>query len=229
MQLIRLTLGVMALLILSACGADPRRDADAYATRTQANEQARNEAQERRITQDLHEAEMQKVAAEQARRDALQPWRISAGQWAWTSIKIFGSVSLAVGLLAIGFAFARTSYGISNVAIEAASVRANLIPLDRVTRQFPLVRQVHGNRIALQNPNTGSLIMLDVPRDEDRQLITAMGATQLAGVIAQEARQSSDPAGLAMMNTPMVHAQEDGLYIGSAYIESPIPLPKGDA
>jgi hypothetical protein len=62
----------------------------------------------------------------------------------------------------------------------------------------------------LHNPNTGSVIMLDVSNAAGRQLITTAGLTQLAGVIAQEAAKSQDPAGVSVIRPPVVNWRDDG-------------------
>jgi len=219
-QTIRLILGLLALLALSACGVDPRKEAAAEATRIQAQSQAADAAQLREHNDAMNKLAEQERTAEIARINEVQAKRVAAMNTMWTTFKIFGSVGLAVTLLALAVSISRASYGIAQATVTAAELRANLIQLDRVTRQFPLLRQVHGTRYALHNPNSGSVLMLDTARDEDRQLITALGMTQLAGVIGQESRQSSDPAGLAMMRPPTIHAQQDGLVIGDTYLEN---------
>lgn len=228
-QITRLILGMIALLVLVSCGQDPRKEAEATRIRTEAQSQAADAAQLREHNDAMNKLAEQERAAEIARINEVQAKRVAAINTMWTTFKIFGSVGLAVTLLALAVSISRASYGITQATVTAAEMRANLIPLDRVTRQFPLLRQVHGSKYALHNPNTGAVIMLDTERDEDRQLIAAMGMTQLAGVIASEARQSSDPAGLAMLQPRAVHAQQDGLIIGDEYLVNAIPLPGENA
>lgn len=225
-QLARLTLGLIALLLLTACGVDPRKEAEAFRIKQETFVNNADAEVQRAHEQQMNDLRIRQLAEEQARRDEAHAQRVASAKAMWTTVKIFGSISLAVAMLATAFFYTRTTYGLSLVAIEAAQVRANLIPLDRVTRQFPLLRQVHGSRYVLHNPNTGAVVMLDTSRDEDRQMIAAMGMTQLAGAIAHEARQSSDPAGLAMMNPAMTNAMTDRLIVGNQIIENAIPLVK---
>lgn len=227
-QTIRLLLALISLALLASCAPDPRKNAEAYRIRSTADEQAANEAQARKQSEDLHNMELQRLAEEQARRDETHAKKVAALNAIWSTFKIAGSISLVLLLFAVTASISRATYGLANASVIAAEFHANLIALDPATRQFPLLRQVHGNHYALHNPNTGSVLMLNAAREEDRQLITAMGATQLAGAIAYEARQSSDPAGMVMMSPPMIHAQENGLVIGDDFYDKDIyaRLPK---
>lgn len=223
-QITRLILGMIALLLLTSCGQDPRKQAEANRIEAESSIKANDALQNRQHADELHDLEVNEIELKQARIEATQAKRIAALGMMWDTFKIFGSVSLAVALLAVAWSVARTSYGLSNVAVEAAGVRANLIPLDRETRQFPLLRQVHGSKYALHNPNTGSVLMLDTQREEDRQMISAMGATQLYGTVAHEAAGSANEA-IPMMRLPIIHSTETGLAIGETFIADAIPLP----
>lgn len=195
-----LFIGVM-ILLLTSCAQDPRKQAEADRIHIEAASKAANEALNRTIISDQHEAEM---LEQRATRDN----RIAAWNALWKTFKIYGSISLAVSLLAFAFAVARTSIGVSGAIVTAAQVKANLIPLDRHTRQFPLLRHVHGTRYALHNPNTGSVVMLDAARNEDRQLIAAAGAVQLYGAVAEVAAKSDNEA-IPMMSLPIIHPTEE--------------------
>lgn len=208
-QTLRHLLGVIAIaILLASCAPDPRKAAEADRIRTEAQSQAETDELFRAHTDDLHALEVAELEARLQRIEATQEKRIEALNAMWTSVKISGFIAVFVVILALGFSISRASYAIANATAEAAHVKANLIHLDRVTRQYPLLRHVHGDRYALTNPNTGSVYMLDAGREEHRQMISAMGVTQLAGVIGQEARQSSDPAGLAMMSPPIIYGGE---------------------
>ncbi|HLE91807.1 MAG TPA: hypothetical protein VI753_11715, partial [Anaerolineales bacterium] len=128
---------------------------------------------------------------------------------------IFATISLCVSLLALTFSFSYSSVGMAKATVRAMDVRANQIMLDRVTRQFPLfIQHVHGDKYALHNPNAGSVVMLDVSNPADRQMIATSGATQIAGVIAQEASRSADPAGVAIIQPPIVNVKDELLTVG---------------
>jgi len=190
--------GVFVLLLwLTACAPDPRDVAEADAMRLEAQQAALGQAQARVHQQkmwSIDEAERQAISAEIVRAKA---WVI---RWA--------AGSLSVVLVAMGIGLSWGLIGAGRAAAQAAAVRANLIPLDATTRQFPLLlRYVGRGRYTLANPNTGSVVMLDTRRKEDRQLIAASGAVQLAGAIAAEARKSRDPASVAIIRPPIIYPE----------------------
>jgi len=219
--IIRLLLGSIALILLTSCGADPRKEAQAYATRSEANQEAFDRQIAREQSNDLHQYEMDRKEAKAAAID-------KAANAVYGAIKIFGPLAVAVACLALAASFWTASRGIARAAVTYAELRANLIHMDKDTRTYPMLRHVHGTRYALANPNTESVVMLDVHNESDRQLLASFGATQLNGAVAQEARLSQDPAGLAMMNPAIINYQEDGLYIGDEYFENAIPLAKDE-
>jgi len=178
---------VVVVFILAGCAPDPRDEAEAYAIQEQANQDAADREQERQQEQDLH----------QLRRAAWQRF--------YTVLGIAGSVAVSVSLVGLGIGIAIAAVYSGRAAGRAVEVRANLIPLAETTRQFPLFVQNKGRGLfTAYNPNTGAIIPLHIARREDRQLITASGAVQIAGAIAREARLSNDPAGIAIINPPLV-------------------------
>ena len=121
----------------------------------------------------------------------------------------FAIAAICVGFLATGAGYSIAAVETGRAVGRAAVVRANLISLDKVTRQYPVYLQYQAaGRYALVNPNTNSVTMLDTRSELDRQMIAAVSGVQIAGVIAQEARKSKDPAGISIMKPPIVHAQE---------------------
>jgi len=198
------------LLFVTACGPDPRKEAQAYQIQSQADQDALTSAQARQHAEDLHTIQVQQARLEEQHREATaQEWRAGLNKmikFGFTS----ATVGLCVFLLALAYSFSYSSIGMAKAATRAADVRANLIMLDPGTRQFPLfVQHIHGNRFALHNPNVGSVIMLDMSNPADRQLIATAGATQLAGVIAQEASHSTDPAGVSIIQPTIVNVRDE--------------------
>jgi hypothetical protein len=119
-------------------------------------------------------------------------------------------------LLSLAVSISYVSIRLAYVTTRAAEVKANLVYLDPATRQFPLIIQhIHGHRYALHNPNAGSVVMLDARNHVDRQLIAESGAVQIAGVIAQEASKSTDPAGVAIIRPPVIEYQDEQVVIGN--------------
>jgi hypothetical protein len=120
-----------------------------------------------------------------------------------------------MGARSIATSFATATEGISTALVRAAEVKANLIYLDERTRQYPVFLQYLGQgKFSLVNPNVNAVLMLDTRSEPDRQMIAAMGATQYAGALAREARQSDDPTGVSMIQAPIVDAKSEVISIG---------------
>lgn len=184
---------ILFSLALTSCAVDPRKEADAEKTRSEAAQAALNSEQARRFAEDRHALNLEDSQAATAERQAAQARLIrNAG--------IAGAVGLWFVTLALAVGLAWAFVGSGRAVAVRADVRARLIPLDPVTRQFPLLLQYTGRgKVALYNANTGSVAMLDTRREEHRQLIQASGAVQLAGAIAHEASRSRDPRGVAII------------------------------
>jgi hypothetical protein len=206
--------GLFIMAGLAACAPDPRNEAQAYQLREQADQDALNQQQNRAHAEELHKIQVQQAQLEQQHRAATAgQWRAGLNtmiQWGF----IFGTIALCGSLLAVGFSFSYGSIQIARATARLADLRSNLVQLGP-RGQFPLIIQhVRGDRYAAHNPNTGSVLMLDASIEADRQLIATAGATQIAGVIAQEARQSTDPAGVAIVQPPIVDVQDGPLTVG---------------
>jgi len=206
---------ILLVMLISACAPDPRKEAEAYATRIEADQNALNSEQNRQHAEQLHQFELQRRAMDQENQKAIQPqWQLALNRAIWG-----GSITLIIvvcfSVVSVTRTINQTVEGVGAAFVRRADVGANLIPLDRVTRQFPLfIQHVHGDKYALHNPNVGSVVMLDVSNPADRQLIATSGATQIAGVIAQEARQSTDPAGVSIIQPPIVNVKDELLTVG---------------
>jgi hypothetical protein len=206
-------------LFLAACQPDPRREADAYATRSQADQQAADAEQARLIQEQLHAEHIKELELKQQINEANKQTWINVKFFLIWTFGIFGCILLATVLLYSARSYAIASVGVARAAAQGAMVRANSIYLDPRTRQSPLLLQnVGGTKWALINPNVGSVLMLDVSHEPDRQLIATSGATQIAGVLASEAAKSHDPTGMAMIRPPIVHSQADGSILGADYL-----------
>jgi hypothetical protein len=202
------------LIMLTSSAPDPRKEAQAYQLREQADQDALNQQQNRAHAEELHRIQMQDQALQQQHREA------TAAQWRAglkTMIRwgfIFATIALCASFLALGFSFSYGAVRIAQATARLADLRSNLVQLGP-RGQFPLIIQhVRGDRYAAHNPNTGSVLMLDASIEADRQLIATAGATQIAGVIAQEASKSTDPAGVAIIQPPIVDVQDGPLTVG---------------
>lgn len=171
-------------LILAGCVPDPRNEAEAYSMRLAAESRSKSDELARQQSQTAFEQSQREVAAGEAARVA------AVGRF-WS---IFGSVAviaacLAVVAAAVGFAWG--AIGTGRAVSRSAMVRANLIQLPDVTRQFPLIlTPTADGRFSLANPNSGSVAWLDVDRTENKDLIASAASVALAGVIAREARRA---------------------------------------
>ncbi len=214
-----LILMVCAFMTITACAPDPRKDAQAEQIRSEARQNALNQQQARQQKAALDAVALQNAQLEASQKQATaQAW--SAG---WNMTLKFAFYVFTAGVCYVLFmasrsiatSFATASEGLSTAIVRKAEVRANLIALDPVTRQYPIYLQYLGNgRFSAVNLNVNAVLMLDTRSEPDRQMIAAMGATQYAGALAREARQSNDPAGMAMINAPVIDAKSELLSIG---------------
>jgi hypothetical protein len=218
-KIILITFTLTLICLAASCAPDPRKDAAAYATRSQADQEAADAEQARLIQQQLHDQQMQQLELQQEIRVKNKQNSIFArAMFIWT-VAIFGCLALATVLIYSARSYAIASVGVAKATAQAAMVRANCIQLDPVTRQYPLFLQhVHGSKYVLINANVNSVLMLDLAHEPDRQMISTAGLTQVAGVLAAEAAKSQDPAGMAMINPPIVHSQSADLTLGSGYL-----------
>lgn len=216
---------LLAVFMLSACAPDPRKEAQAFAIESEAQQKALDQEQARAQDEELHNIVVQQEEVE------LQKERANAAAWVRIADTFITSLIalLLVGLAAVVYEVSRTAKGIGNAMVIAAETRANLIPLNPTTRQYPLfIKHVSGHRFAIHNPNTGSVILLDERNEADRQMIASVAQVQVSGVLASEARQSNDPAGMAMIRPPMIDVKADGMWIGDSFIKDAIPLITGN-
>lgn len=208
------------LLFLTACAPDPRKEAEAYRIRTEANSEADAAAQALQQQEDLHAAEMESQALEQQNREAAQATWQMVNRW---MIVVFGAAA-CVTIAYSGWTISNTVKGFGEAFVTYATVRAevaaNLIALDRGTRQYPLLRQIHGSRFLLTNPNDNSVMVLDAAKEADRQKITAQAGVQMMGVQYMEAAKANSAQDMSMLTTPFVHVQDGNLNVGAVFAEA---------
>ncbi len=199
----------LIITLLTSCAPDPRKAAQADQIREQAAQDALNQEQQRQQASDLHAFQVQQLQIEQGTRDATkQTWRDGWNMMIRISF-FFATAALCYSIILASRSVTSAIDGISKALVRAAEVRANLIPLDRITRQYPALLQYIGyGRFSLTNPNTNSTLMLDTRNEPDRLMIQAAGATQYAGALAREARQAEDPAGVSIIQSPVVNVEE---------------------
>lgn len=210
---------IALVFLVSACAVDPRKEAEAYQIRSKADQERLNSEAARQQQQKLDEIQVQQEKISVQNREAtIAEWRkglnmvLHYGFYVATSVVCF---ILFMAARSIATSFATATEGLSMAIVRAAEVKANLIQLDPVTRQYPVYLQYLGNgRFSAVNLNVNAVLVLDTRNDPDRQMIAAMGATQYAGALAREARQSNDPAGMSMIQAPVIDAKSELLSIG---------------
>lgn len=213
----RIIIALVGLLafFMSACAPDPRREADAYKTRVQADALAAAQAEQvwAQTNTDSIKNQHDQIAI-QNEKAAQDQWQATTKQVIyWSGLALTIALVLSLTTTAIGFSWAVVGTG--KALAHAAEVRSNMIHLDRVTRQFPLLLQyVSHGKFSLTNMNNGQTLLLDTRNEADRQMISAASMVQVAGVIASEARKSSDPAAIAIMQPPAIDAKDNDLKVG---------------
>jgi len=213
-------IGLLAWVLITACAPDPRKEAEAFSIREQADQDALNQEQNRAQAQELHKLQMQDLQVQQGHKEATaREWRtalnnaIHIGSW-------FAIAALCYAFFMTARAYSLSVTGLAEAIVQAAELKANLISLDPTTRQFPLVIRQLGDHIFVAfNPNTDSVRLLDANHSPDRQMISAMGVTQYVGALAREARQASDPTGVAIINPPVIDAVSEDLTVGKNVIQ----------
>lgn len=182
---------------LSACAPDPRREAQAFATRSQAEQEAADQVQQRAQSADSHALQMKHQEA------VAQEWEAGLNVVIHYA-SIFASIAMSMSVMAAGVGLSLALIGTGQAAGNFAKVRSNLIPLNPVTRQYPLLITYAGKgRYTLANPNTNSVLLLDTRSEPDRQMILGMSNTQYAGALAHEARLSLKPGDIAAITAPV--------------------------
>lgn len=196
-RLIPVLLFVVAIsLLLAACAPDPRREADAFATRTQAEQDALDREQARAHDEELHNINIQNIKAAQAQWQTSMQKIVKAFQFA-------APIATVAVTFAAGIALSIALIGSGKAAARFVEVRANLIQLNPATRQYPLLLQRVGKGLySLTNPNTNSTLILNMRNETDRDMIRAMANVQYAGALAREARFSHRPGEISIIQPP---------------------------
>ena len=194
---------LFSLIVLAACAPDPRREAAAFATRAQAEQDAADRTQSRDQNQELHDLQVQNVKAEQA------AWQ-SAMTKVIHAFEVTAPIALTLIVLAAGVGLSWALIGAGKATARYVVVRANLIPLNAATRQFPLLIQYIGKgQFTLTNPNTNATLQLDTRNEPDRQMILAAGNVQYAGALAHESRLSLKPGEVSIIPAPFTEVLDE--------------------
>ena len=178
---------LLLMITLVGCAPNPLDEADAYAMTVQADQKAAADELARSIKQQKAEYDAQRKAAAAVEIDAAIQTVIRIATLCAVLVLIAFAASLSITLRDIG-------RGAGQAAIKAMDLKAHLIPLDPVTRQYPLLLQSIGNyKFSLTNPNTDSVLILDTRNAADRLMVLSMARTQATGTLARESRLSLKP------------------------------------
>lgn len=190
----RVIILAMLALALASCAPDPRREADAYATRQRADALAASQAQTLEQDAQAHALLMGNA------REASQ----FISTLMMTSM-IAGMFTLFVSIVSLGIGLSIVFIGGGLAAARRNMLKPNQIRLDPVTRQYPLlITRIEEGKYSLSNPNTNSVTMLYDRNPADRMMIAAMSATQHAGALAYQARLSHQPGEIAQIQAPQI-------------------------
>lgn len=202
---------IFATFSLTSCAPDPRREAEAYATRKQADVSAAAQAQAMEQSKAMNEESMRLVAE----KNSLEVERLKEVNRFIATVMQTGMVAgmftlfIAVISLGIGLSFVFIAGGVGTAKRQLMKPYHEQIRLDPVTRQFPLlITKVEEGKYALSNPNTNSVTMLYDRNPADRMMIQAMSATQHDGALAYQARLSHRPGEIATIQSPQLEVIE---------------------
>ena len=195
--------GFMIVLLMSSCAPDPRREAQAFQIREQAEQDALNQEQNRIQDEQLHQFQLQQLAVEQAHREATAAeWRAGLNyliRWSFT----VGTFAVAVLIVVFGMALSVGALGIGQATAQAANLKARLIYLDPATGQFPMITYSGNGHYTLTDPNTKYTIYLDSRNESDAQLIAGALAIRQIGVQTRNAGRTDDAASVSQVQ-PMI-------------------------
>lgn len=204
----------LAAALTSSCTVDPRKEAEAFKTRTEAEQQALTDQQNREQSAALFELEKQRIQAEIAMEETNKRtreigWNIFIGM---VFIMGTGAVAWAIVTTARSTtkAYERIAIGMAEAAVQAADIKSRLIPLDPTTGTFPLIVEHVGKGVfTLTDPNTATVIQMDTRQDGDRLMIQGAMATRHTYVLSQAASKSQAPAGVSIIEAPSWSEERD--------------------
>lgn len=182
----------LVIALLTSCAPDPRREADAFATQSEAEQLTKDAEQQRANEQELHNEKMQNLEASQTELQNAINQLIRSGT-------LFAEFTLMLLILGAGVSGVWMMLGTSKAYVIWAENKANQIPLNPTTRQFPLFKYVGKGFVSLTNPNDNSTLLLDTRNEPDRAKIIAMANVQHSGALAHEARLSHRPGEVAQI------------------------------
>lgn len=197
---------LMLALVLVSCAPDPRKQAEANAINTDANERAANGELERAQAAEEHEIKMQNQRAAQVAWQNFTHDVITFGSYfvRFTMMMWFLSIGAAGPFLVKASVQAWSTY-----ANRRAEVMAEIIKMDPTTHTYPVFLVDTGKNVkALMNPNDNSVTLFDVTNPADRAKVIAMANVLHTGTLAHHARLSHKPGEVASIEPRQIIESE---------------------
>lgn len=194
--------------LLTACAPDPRKEAAAFETISQAEQAARDAEQAREHKQTLnHIAEQRALQKQEIFSANVEKMKIMTG----IAVYIGGITMILVLIYVIISAGKNMNVvieGVSNAVVRKMMVQANLIYIDKSSGTFPqLLEYLGSGKYSLTDLGDHSTIFLDTHNAPDRIAVRGAIAIRHALVMSSAAAKSKDPTGVAMIQ-PLIIEQE---------------------
>ncbi len=182
----------LALLLLTACGPDPVRQAKAHAIYSEADTQAAATAtavaiQERSAGVAIA-ATATAIADEEAVRAATRDDRIARQE----NLIWWSTVGGVITLLAIAISLSVASVGGAMAFTRRAGLQARLVRLDRATRTWPVMLDIKTG--LLVDLETGERARLGEVSQLDHRRLIISGQVRTTGLLAQAATEIAKSA-----------------------------------
>lgn len=198
------------MILLTACAPQKiAAEAEAYQTRAETDMAVMNANQLRDQEDKLNAIVIQEATRQQEIKNArtqtvkqVQGWLIY-----WSGLTM--TIVLAYVLISVGRGLSTAIEGSGQAIARKAMVQANLIYLDAKTGQFPqLLEYLGSGRYSLTDLNDHRTLMLDTRNEADLTAVRGAISVRHALVMANAARQSTDPTGMAMIQPLILDAAE---------------------
>ena len=187
-------------VLIVGCKPDPRKEAQAYAIKSDADLKAQVTQQELDKQAALDAQKLRRVEVVTAREEALAKTKTALWRIFWFLV-IPTLAGCSVYYLAhLTQAAAYATHGLAEATVMAAQLQAKLVHLDK-SGTFPLIPIFKNDEIiALIEPNRRVLMPTDQRDEGSPQMIDGATAIQHTYVLAQHAvKHEEDPTGVSII------------------------------
>jgi hypothetical protein len=196
------------VLALTSCAPDPRKEAQAYAITTKAQQDALDQEQARQQSADMHELDVRNAEVIAQRHEA------TAGEINRGLIKFaffvftFGTAAICYTVFRGSQIVVKTLQGIGEATEIRAMHRASLLPLDANGNYPAYIARLGGGRYSITDLNTHTTMLLDVKNDPDAQMVAAAMAIRQTFVLASQSVRAADSGqSISKIDPSIVHPQ----------------------